>query len=117
MVTKTGRVTVRGRASRDSELVRSLQQLVPENQHAGLSADHPMMGLVLIFAALLGLFGGWLLAPKDASPLCLAIHGLVVVSSDVANTPTRGSDLSPQVWYAHGWWQGRSSQPFTLNPA
>jgi membrane associated rhomboid family serine protease len=63
-------------------LRQTLKQLVPRNE-SGFSSDHPMMGMVYVAGALLGLFAGVMLTPKNANDSTLGLFAVAGAVSGV----------------------------------
>ncbi len=66
IVTATGKAPIPATATNYLKLCEFLVEQVPANQ-SGFSTDHPMMGMVYLAGAFVGLFGGAFLTPRNSS--------------------------------------------------
>lgn len=89
IVTSQGKALMPDAGPGYGEVRDAIQELVPFT-HPGFSADHPMMNMVFIMGAVIGLFTGVLLVPSNSSDAvlglfvlfgavlgCVGIYGLV----------------------------------------
>ncbi len=75
VVTPTGKALIPATGDKYPELRKTLTGLVPHSQ-PGFSTDHPMMGMVYVAGALLGLFAGVFLTPRNAGDSTLGLFVL-----------------------------------------
>ena len=83
IVTKAGAALIPDSMENYSPLKDRLHRLLPP-WHAGFSTDHPMMGMIYVGAALVGLFVGVCLAPRQARDQALVFWAIVGASGGVA---------------------------------
>ena len=76
IVTAAGKALIPATSAGYEQLRQTLKQLVPRNEH-GFSSDHPMMGMAYLAGALLGLFAGVMLTPKNANDSTLGVFAVV----------------------------------------
>lgn len=79
IVTTKGKALVLATASDYSRLCEYLLKAIPENQ-PGFATDHPMMGMVYLAGALIGMFGGFALTTNRTSN---TTFGLIFVFGSV----------------------------------
>ena len=75
IVTATGKALIPAYATKYIELREFLTDAVPANQ-SGFSNDNPIMGFVYLAGALVGLFGGAFLTPRNSSDSTLGVFVL-----------------------------------------
>lgn len=103
IVTTQGKALISATGLGYEELRDTVRELVPCSR-PGFSTDHPMMGMVYLFGAIVGLFGGVLLTPRNASDATLGLFVLVGTIAGVA-----GSYLL--VWAADRFLRKNLAQP------
>lgn len=83
VVTETGKALIPKIGTGYAEFRDTIKRLVPGTQ-PGFSTDHPMMGMVYLAGALIGLFGGFALTPQDASDATVGVFVLAGSALGVA---------------------------------
>jgi len=76
IVTATGKALVPATATNYLKLLEFLTAIIPANK-PGFATDNPMMGIVNVAGALVGLFGGVFLAPLGSNESTQWLFGLV----------------------------------------
>jgi hypothetical protein len=85
VVTKSGKALINSARPGYEELRDTIKELVPVARQ-GFSTDHPMMGMVYLFGALVGLFAGVMVTPRHANDATLGLFLLVGAVLGVAGS-------------------------------
>lgn len=83
IVTRAGTARIPASATNYQMLCEQLPQCLPQ-ERAAIDSDHPLFGLLYVFAALVGLFGALALVPRATSALTTAL--LMAVGAGVGIT-------------------------------